>query len=228
MAGGLAHALNNSLSCIVAACDLAQKTNDPEQLAEMLEHIRSAANQSAEFVRQASNLWKPGSSTSLTIDLIKVLHQHLAHYRHAAGDRTLKFESADDAVSVIGDPVLIHQAVLALIINAGEASSQSSIEIKCGEIPGLAPGSDEFFMPCGLTGLSVVYVEVKDTGIGMDSYTLRRAHNPFFSTKPGQKGLGLTMVCGVMSAHKGAIGIISSPGKGTTVRLYFKKQSSKF
>ena len=81
---------------------------------------------------------------------------------------------------------------------------------------------DEYFIPCGLSGLSVAFIEVKDLGKGMDGFTTRRSLNPFFSTKTGQKGLGLTKVQGIMTSHKGAIGVISTPDHGTRVRLYFR------
>jgi signal transduction histidine kinase len=66
------------------------------------------------------------------------------------------------------------------------------------------------------------YVEVSDTGIGMDESTRRRCLEPFFTTK-GERGtgLGLAMVYGVAQRHEAEIEIESEPGRGTTARLIF-------
>jgi CheY-like chemotaxis protein len=67
-----------------------------------------------------------------------------------------------------------------------------------------------------------VFIEVMDTGIGMDEATRRRCLEPFFTTK-GERGtgLGLAMVYGIAQRHGVDIDILSSPGEGTTFRLTF-------
>ena len=88
MAGGIAHVLNNSLTCIIAACDLAKKSKSAEQLGQMLEHIEAAAKQSAEFLRMASNLWKPTPAAATVVDLPGVLRQQLPLYRETERPRS--------------------------------------------------------------------------------------------------------------------------------------------
>jgi CheY-like chemotaxis protein len=67
-----------------------------------------------------------------------------------------------------------------------------------------------------------VYVEVADTGIGMDEDTRRRCLEPFFSTKGDRgTGLGLAMVYGTVQRHGADLEIDSGPGRGTCVRLVF-------
>src|SRR5205814_906331 len=67
-----------------------------------------------------------------------------------------------------------------------------------------------------------VYLEVSDTGVGMDEETRRRCLEPFFTTK-GERGtgLGLAMVYGMAQRHGAELDIDSTPGQGTTVRLMF-------
>ena len=67
-----------------------------------------------------------------------------------------------------------------------------------------------------------VYIEVSDTGVGMDAETQRRCLEPFFTTK-GERGtgLGLAMVYGSVQRHNAEIDIVSAPGRGTTVQLVF-------
>jgi signal transduction histidine kinase len=67
------------------------------------------------------------------------------------------------------------------------------------------------------------YLQIKDSGTGMDKETLQKAFDPFFTTKPDGfgTGLGLANVEGIISTHQGFIQVDSSAGKGTTFHLYF-------
>jgi signal transduction histidine kinase len=64
-------------------------------------------------------------------------------------------------------------------------------------------------------------ISVTDSGHGMDARTLRRAMDPFFSTRPSGTGLGLPTAGRIVEAHGGTIKLVSRPGEGTTVTLYF-------
>ena len=63
-------------------------------------------------------------------------------------------------------------------------------------------------------------IEVSDTGCGMDSETLERIFDPFFSTKFTGRGLGLPVVLGAVKAHDGAVAVESEPGRGAVFRIY--------
>jgi signal transduction histidine kinase len=62
-------------------------------------------------------------------------------------------------------------------------------------------------------------LEVRDSGQGMDPATLERAVEPFFSTKPGHLGVGLSIANGIWRRHRGTLSIRSQPGEGTRLRL---------
>jgi CheY-like chemotaxis protein/two-component sensor histidine kinase len=115
------------------------------------------------------------------------------------------------------DPNQLELALLNLALNARDAmplGGQLTIsahreQVTVGDVPGLAPGD-------------YVCIAERDTGNGMDEPTLKRATEPFFTTKGTGRGtgLGLSMVDGLVAQSGGAMRITSQPGLGTTVELW--------
>jgi CheY-like chemotaxis protein len=121
-------------------------------------------------------------------------------------------------IPVMADPTQLEVAVLNLAINARDAMPEggelnfSSKPVRVRGEPDLDPGD---------------YIEltIADTGVGMPPEVLERAFEPFFTTKEVGKGtgLGLSMVYGMARQSGGAARIESTPGKGTAVKLLFRK-----
>ena len=119
---------------------------------------------------------------------------------------TLETRVEPDLPKVVCDAAQVQQVILALAMNALEATpAEGRVSIEA------APDGDG------------VRLAVADTGVGIPKEHLDRIFEPFFTTKEAGKGvgLGLAVVYGIVSAHHGTIDVESEPGRGTTftVRL---------
>jgi CheY-like chemotaxis protein/anti-sigma regulatory factor (Ser/Thr protein kinase) len=117
----------------------------------------------------------------------------------------------------------IEQVLLNLVVNARDAMPDGgTITISTGqsEVGAIRSGA-----PLDLTPGPHVCLTVTDTGTGMDEATRRRAFDPFFTTKPQGKGtgLGLSTVYGIVRQSEGSVLLESTPGSGTTVRVYLPR-----
>jgi CheY-like chemotaxis protein/anti-sigma regulatory factor (Ser/Thr protein kinase) len=121
---------------------------------------------------------------------------------------------AADLPPVLGIESEIREALTNLVFNAVDAMPAGGTLTLRTCVPRSAGGA--------AARTNTVWLEVSDSGIGMDEDTRRRCLEPFFTTK-GERGtgLGLAMVYGVAKRHDADIEIESAPGKGTTIRLAF-------
>jgi signal transduction histidine kinase len=71
----------------------------------------------------------------------------------------------------------------------------------------------------GMKPGAAVLLEIVDDGVGMDSETLARLWEPFFTTKKHGRGLGLPAVLGILRQHRAALAVDSEPGAGTRFRI---------
>ncbi len=225
LAGGIAHDFNNLLAGIVGNADiLLADLPEGSPLQPMAEMILEIAQRASGLCTQMLAYSGKGIITFEPLDLNHAVTE-MEHILDASLSKKaqMRHELAERLPAIEGDPTQIRQIVMNLVINAAEA-----LEDKRGEIrvtTGLMLCNREY-----LRGLHLgqnqppgeyVYLEVHDTGHGMDEATQRRIFDPFFSTKFTGRGLGLAAVLGIVRNHRGALKIESEPGKGTTFRVMF-------
>jgi CheY-like chemotaxis protein len=134
---------------------------------------------------------------------------------------TLRYFFAEDLPPVEADATQMRQVIVTLITNASEALGDESgvISVSTGcmecERADLAASYLDDNLPEG----RYVYLEVSDTGCGMDAEMQTKIFDPFFTTKFLGRGLGLAAVLGIVRGHKGAIKVSSEPGRGTTFKI---------
>jgi CheY-like chemotaxis protein len=132
--------------------------------------------------------------------------------------------------AVTADATQIRQIIMNLVINASEAIGDKSgiIAITTGCLELTEAYRKNLFhdeqMPEGL----YVFVEIADTGCGMNKETLAKVFDPFFTTKFTGRGLGMAAVLGIVRGHKGAIKVYSEEGKGTSFKFLLPAGTQPF
>jgi PAS domain S-box-containing protein len=226
LTGGLAHDLNNMLTVVSGNLDLARRSlsgGDEARAARCMgQAIRGAESAAAltkrllAFARRQPLEPKLLDATALVGDMTELLRRSLGE------TISLDVEADGFPLAIRADSHALENAILNLAVNARDAMTTGgrlSIAVSGRKLDEAAAGALE------LEAGDHVEVAVSDTGYGMDSTTLARALDPFFTTKEQGKGtgLGLSMVYGFVKQSHGAISIDSRVGEGTTVRLLFPR-----
>jgi PAS domain S-box-containing protein len=207
LAGGIAHDFNNLLHVVLGNADLARLQLDPAAPArEYLDEVIRATQRAGELTQQLLAYSGRGAIEIRHLNLSDEVREMATLLRTAISKQaTLVWELTPGLPAVTADPTQVRQVVMNLITNASDALGDSAGTIT---------------LRTGLDG-ELVFLEVSDTGIGMDTGTLQRIFDPFFSTKFTGRGLGLAAVMGIVESHHGHVRIRSAPGEGTTFRILF-------
>jgi CheY-like chemotaxis protein len=122
---------------------------------------------------------------------------------------------------VEADTSQMRQIIMNLVINASEAIGDKSgvIAITTGCMDCDRNYLKDVWLDENLTDGLYVYLEIADTGCGMDKETMAKLFDPFFTTKFTGRGLGMAAVLGIVRGHKGAIKVYSEPGRGTNFKI---------
>lgn len=228
LANGIAHDFNNLLGGILASSELALiDSAEASQVQEQLQRIRMASIRGAEIVRQLmiysgkdSPDFEPVNVSTLVKEMLDLLKVSIS--KHAI----LRIELGDNLPAVHASPAQIRQVVMNLITNASEAigERQGEIHVSSGLVAVCAgsPMGAIRNLPQG----NYVKLEISDTGGGMTAELQASIFDPFFTTKQGGRGLGLSVVRGIVRAHGGSIHVRSAPGQGTTFQILLPCQES--
>lgn len=225
MAGGIAHDFNNLLTVVLGHAELAKMEISPMSpahgsLTEILAAARRAADLSLRMLEYSGSAVFAMERVALG-ELVEGMSHLLKDAISKKAVLNLNLERGLPPIQ--GDPSQIRQIAMNLVINASEAIGDRSGVITVSV--GATRCDEEYLRREELRGdLSpglFVYLEVTDTGIGMDAKTRSRIFEPFFTTKFTGRGLGLAAVLGIVRGHKGALFVYSEPGKGTTFKILF-------
>jgi two-component system, cell cycle sensor histidine kinase and response regulator CckA len=214
LAGGIAHDFNNLLHVVLGNADLARlHVPGDSEAREHLDEVVRATQRAAELTQQLLAYSGRGAVESRQLDLSREVREMATLLRTAISKQaTLEWDLAEDLPPVTADPTQLRQIVMNLITNASDALGDGSgtITLRTGPVESAESAAES---PAS------VFLEVSDTGCGMDSSTLQRIFDPFFSTKFAGRGLGLAAVMGIVESHEGHVRIRTAPGEGTSFRV---------
>ncbi len=223
LAGGIAHDFNNLLVGVLGNANLARlQVPEDSPARESIQQVETAAQRAADLAKQMLAYSGRGKMVVELVDL-GMLVDEMAHLLAASISKNavLKLRIDDDLPAVSADPTQIRQVVMNLITNASDALgvAEGTIELTSGTLDvGPDDTLESYFDDRVLPG-QYVFVEVADTGKGMDRDTLERIFDPFFSTKFTGRGLGLASVIGIVQGHGGTIQVRSTPDEGSVFRV---------
>lgn len=223
LAGGIAHDFNNLLTAIIGNAEIGRRRLKPESPAmSNLEGIEQAAQRAADLARQMLSYSGRGKFIVEPLDL-NVLLEEMLHMLEVSISKKaiLRFNLHRPLPAVEADATQIRQILMNLIINASEAIGDKSgvIATTTGCMDCDESYLQQVWLEDNLKPGLYVYLEVADTGCGMDKETLSKLFDPFFTTKFTGRGLGMAAVLGIVRGHKGAIKVYSELGKGTTFKI---------
>ena len=202
LAGGLAHDFNNLLVSIVGVASLAASKCEPDhEFRPALEQIRGTGEHAADLCRQLLAHSGRGSFVVEPLDLSPLTRASMALLGTLLPKNViLEAEIASDLPAIRADASQLRQVLMNLLTNAAEAIDvgQGTITVRTGR-----HHCDRAYLDSSLGDLGeslaegeYVFLEVEDSGSGMDRSTRERLFDPFFTTKFTGRGLGLAAVLG--------------------------------
>lgn len=225
MAGAIAHHFNNQLQVVMGNLEIA--LDDPAQSAES----RISLNEAMKAARNAAQV----SSLMLTyrgqppgkpspIDLSEECRRNLPLIQ-AAVSKNILFETGIPAAGPIirSNTGQIQQMLTHLLTNAWEAigTETGTITLSIRTVSDSEiPLSHRFPIDWKPRHPMYACLEVTDTGCGIAPPDIEKLFDPFYTTKFTGRGLGLSVVLGIVCAHGGGITVTSEPGKGSVFRIF--------
>ncbi len=216
LTGGIAHDFNNLLMAVQGSLELLQRRlpeNNPK-IAQLIDNALQGTRRGAALTQRMLAFARRSELKLMPLDVEEIVQQMTSLLQSSLGSSVrVETNFPPDLPRVMADANQLELALLNLAINGRDAMPKGgTITIGATKRTGVA----------GLKAGDYLCVSVTDNGAGMDEETLRRAMEPFFTTKGVGKGtgLGLPMVHGMAEQSGGTLLLKSKPGQGTSAELY--------
>jgi len=222
LSGGVAHEINNLLQPILALSDLGQDIadKDPAKVRKYFEVISSSGRKARDVVRQVLTFARRDAPQVAPYPIATLVAEALT-LAHSGLSPGVKLEDTLTTIDVLAvvNPTQVSQVVLNLITNAADAMNGDgtvTVRLETVGLDAIAAGN------LTLAAGTWITLTVADHGCGMDSYTLSRIFEPFYTTKVAGKGtgLGLSVVYSIVAGWGGTLKVDSEVDKGTIAVVY--------
>jgi CheY-like chemotaxis protein len=219
LTGGVAHDFNNLLMVILVNLELLRKRLPDDPMAtRLLDGAVQGAERGATLTERMLAFARRQELKPETVDVPSLVNGMTDLLRRSLSPAIqISSDFISDLPAVRVDPNQLELALLNLAVNARDAMPLGGQLVIAARHMATSTGG-----PVGLEPGPYLRLAVSDGGLGMDADTLKRATEPFFTTKGVGKGtgLGLSMVHGFAAQSGGGMQIISAPGVGTTIELW--------
>jgi len=225
LSGKLAHDFNNVLMAIFGYSEillgvLGERTKEHMMVAQ----IEEAARRAADLTQQLGIYSGKSRPVVATLDATQVLEDMKSALKNRSMVKAiLKFDLKEKLLHIEADASQIRQIVPILVDNAVEAIGDKAgiVTIRTGEMECDAGYLRSIHGGENLPAGNYAYIEVVDTGKGMNKETLSQLFVPFFTTKSHKSALDLSVLLGIVRSHKGAVAVTSEVGAGTSFKILF-------
>jgi PAS domain S-box-containing protein len=226
LATGIAHDLNNTLAPVLISVELLRQKLQDEDSLHVLAAIEAAARRAADTVKQVLSFSREAEGRRTSINPCR-LADGVVRIAAQMLPKNIRIETQipENLWPILGNPLQLHQALLNLFTNAGEAMPAG------GPLTLAARNftADSHFaaLHSGAVTGPYVLLEVSDTGVGIPPELRERIFEPFFTTKELGRtnvGMGLSTTLSIVKGHHGIILVKSEEGKGSTFQVYLPAQ----
>ncbi|TNJ36129.1 hybrid sensor histidine kinase/response regulator [Prosthecochloris vibrioformis] len=213
IAGGIAHTFNNKLQTIMSSAELLDNSAaDPEQK-QFLNVIQTSIHECSKLTNQLLTLAKKQAVMPKVVNGNELIAQQLEQYHTQDCPASITFNPEPHLWPFRIDPAQFDNMLESLLRNSFEALQDGgTITITTKNIPASHDHPQD-----------ICAIEVADSGCGIPPHLLKQVCEPFFSTKPGAKGLGLSMVNGIIEQNNGHMTIESRQDNGTICRIFLPR-----
>jgi PAS domain S-box-containing protein len=226
MAGAIAHHFNNMLGVVMGNLELAEygiakETDSSKKIASALQATRRAAELSSTmltYLGQSFGKLEP-------LDFAATCHTSLAKLRTVMPkEMEIVVDFPTDRLSINANAYQVHQVLENLVTNAweGHNKSRGTIHLSIKTImPEDIPAAHRFPLDCQIQQSLHACLTVRDTGCGISAPDIEKLCDPFYTSKFIGRGLGLSIVLGIVRAHGGFITVTSKVGRGSVFSIFF-------
>ena len=225
MAGAIAHHFNNHLQAVMmnlqmAMNDEAKNGMDAESLTAAMLSARKAAKVSTlmlAYLGQTAAKHEPLYLCDICQRQLPMLEADLPK------DMVLKVDFSTPGPVIHANANQIQQVLVNLVTNAWEAlgNTRGSIRVAVKTVGAAEiPAENRFPVDWQAQDTDCACLEVTDEGSGIAAADIEKVFDPFFSTKFTGRGLGLSVVLGIVRAHSGCVTVESRPSKGSVFRVF--------
>lgn len=224
LAGSVAHDFNNLLTTISLSVESIKATaGELPDVGEACGDVAHAVEVAAGMCSQMLTFAGRSKATLTTVDLSNTVDETVKLVaRTLPKDRAIDVRLAPPGTAVRADKTQLSQVVMNLVINAAEATEPDGhIAVTTDVRTCDGHDLDDAIVRAELTGQRCAVLTVQDDGPGMTPETLASIFQPFFTTKPRGRGLGLSTTLGIVRQHGAALSVRSAAGLGTTFVAWF-------